>query len=443
MDLLIAFFLFIAAILFSLIQGIRVDFAMVFGLLLFSMVARHRGYRLPQIAKNALVSLKSMGPVLLIMVLIGFLTASWRMAGTVTAFIFYGSSLIRPNFFILLVFLLSSLLSYTIGTSFGSAATIGVIFMAFARSGGVNPVITAGAVLSGVYFGDRCSPVSSSANLIAELTDTNIYENVKRMHWSGAPVFLLVAGIYAFLSFRNPLERIDTALIDQIRTSFRPSMWMLLPALLMLILPLCKVAVHYAMLASTLTACLLAAVMRSVDMKTIAGALLFGFQAPEGELRELISGGGLIDMAEVILLLFVCGSYSGIFQCGHMLDGLQKRLTRYAGTWGRFPVTLLAGTAASCLFCNQTLAILMTKDFMAPAYQAEGTKEELALDMYNSVSLIGCFIPWTIGALIPLSFMKVSPRAFGYAFLMYILPLFWLCAKRWYPEKVRKGTGGV
>ena len=109
--------------------------------------------------------------------------------------------MITPGLFLIITFALSCLLSYALGTSFGVAGTVGVIFIALARSGGVNEVITAAVVMSGIYFGDRSSPVSSSAILVAAITHTNLLDNVKMMMKTGIVPLLLTFGIYAVFSF--------------------------------------------------------------------------------------------------------------------------------------------------------------------------------------------------------------------------------------------------
>jgi len=98
-----------------------------------------------------------------ILLLIGVLTGSWRSSGTIVTFVYYGIRLIWPHLFLIVIFLLTCLMSYALGTSFGVAGTAGVIFMTLARSGNVDPTIAAGVVLSGIYFGDRTSPASSTA----------------------------------------------------------------------------------------------------------------------------------------------------------------------------------------------------------------------------------------------------------------------------------------
>ena len=109
------------------------------------------------------------------------ITALWRASGTIAYIVYMGSKLISPSILILLTFLLCSILSVLIGTSLGTAATMGVICASIGKAMGVNPYYVGGAVLSGIYFGDRCSPMSTSALLITELTKTNLYTNIKLM----------------------------------------------------------------------------------------------------------------------------------------------------------------------------------------------------------------------------------------------------------------------
>ena len=133
------------------------------------------------------------------MLLIGCLTSLWRQSGTIAYFTYYGVRLIPPQAFILAAFVLSALMSYALGTSFGVAATIGVILMTIARASGVSTVIAGGAILSGVYFGDRGSPAASSASLVANETGTDASQNFRRMMPSALLPLGLCVLIYAAL----------------------------------------------------------------------------------------------------------------------------------------------------------------------------------------------------------------------------------------------------
>ena len=162
MSVVISAAVFIAAMIACMIAGVDTFFALVLGIVLFSVIGLKRGHKLSALWRMMWSEGRKLIPLLAIFVFIGAITALWRSSGTITFFIYYGIQIIRPGIFILVAFLLTCLLSYALGTSFGVTGTVGIILMALARSGGVDTAITAGAVLSGAYFGDRCSPASSS-----------------------------------------------------------------------------------------------------------------------------------------------------------------------------------------------------------------------------------------------------------------------------------------
>lgn len=151
-----------------------------------------------------------------ILCVIGILTAMWRMNGTIACFTYYGIKIIPPKIFLLASFIIASIVSYVsyaIGTSLGVGSTVGIILMGIARSGGLKELIAAGSILSGIYFGDRCSPVGSSANLVAEITNTDLYGNVKPMlKTSLLPIGLCIL-VFGNCSLFYPLKQHDSTVI--------------------------------------------------------------------------------------------------------------------------------------------------------------------------------------------------------------------------------------
>ena len=136
-------------------------------------------------------------------------------------------------------------------------------------------------------------------------------------------------------------------------------------------------------------------------------------------------------MAEVAVILVISSSYSGIFSGTDMLAQLQDKIFAACSRLGRFTIMIFLSIAAAAVFCNQTIASLMCADLMKKPYiSGGGSKTELAIDMENSVILIACIIPWTIGCTIPLSFMDVGIGAMPYAFYMYAVPLYYWIRKR-------------
>lgn len=431
MSLYVAFIIFIISMIVAIVTGHSMVIALFIGLVCFLIVGKKQGFSLKSMIQMSVDANKSSLVVIKVMLIIGVLTAVWRVSGTITVFVYYGMKIILPPIFLIVTFLLCCLLSYAIGTSFGVAGTVGVIFMALARSGGVDPLITAGVVMSGVYFGDRCSPVSSSANMVAGVTNTQIYDNVKIMMKTGALPLVISLGVYIVLSVLNPISSVDQGMITTFENQFNISSWSFLPAIIVIGLPLLKIGVVKAMTASIISAIIIAWLVQGVDIISVIEICIFGYEVEESGLGAILNGGGLVSMLEIVVILIISSSYSGIFSGTNMLDSLQEKLGKACGKLGRFAVMIFMSIAMSCIFCNQTIGTLMCADLMKKPYiDGGGNNTELAIDLENSVILIACFIPWSIGCSVPLLMLGVDFRALPFAVFMYLVPLCYLLTKK-------------
>ncbi len=229
MDLLIVFFILVISMLFCLIRNFSMCIALFIGLVGFIIISLNRGFSIKDIIKMSASGVKDAFIVVEVLVLIGALTSLWRSSGTIAYFVYNGLKIITPNLFIIISFLLTTIVSFAMGTCFGVTGTVGVILMAVARAGDVNPLVAAGAIISGVYFGDRCSPTSSAASLVAAITKTDLYENIKLMLKSVLIPYIITFGLYAVLSFANPIKTVDAELSEALRTDFQMTLWCTAP----------------------------------------------------------------------------------------------------------------------------------------------------------------------------------------------------------------------
>lgn len=434
MDVLIGFGVFTVAMIWCLIAGGPMLAALAVGFICFFVVALHKGFTVAQVGRMAVKGAKDSLVVIEVLLLIGLITALWRCSGTIAFFVYYGIQMITPSMFILITFLLACLLSYALGTSFGVAGTVGVIFMALARSGGVSEIVTAGAVMSGVYFGDRGSPASSSANLVAAVTHTELYNNVKEMLKTGLIPLILSTAVYVVLSVKNPITHIDHTVLSALQSDFTINLWLVLPAILMLILPLFKVQVMIAMTASIFSAFVVSVAVQGLGIIETVKFAVLGYVSQSSGLGTILDGGGMVSMIEVCGIVLLSCSYSGIFSGTDMLGNIQSLLEKMVGKIGRFPVMIITGVATTGVFCNQTIASIMCSDLMGKSYDlGSGGKTELAVDIENSVIVISGLIPWAIACTVPLEMMGVGIDALPYATLLYMIPLCYLFTKKiWY-----------
>lgn len=446
MGLIIVFILFIIAMITALALGYSMVLPLLFGLIMFTILGLNSlkkdglgyGKGIRELGAWSWGSIKDSLIVIEVMLIIGFITAAWRMSGTITVFVYYGIKVIVPPLFLLIAFLLSCLLSYALGTSFGVAGTLGVIFMALARSGGVDPLITAGVVMSGIYFGDRCSPVSSSANMVAGVTKTEIMSNVKLMLRTAVLPFAITLVVYAVVSVMHPISHVDPEIVKSFEETFTLSPWGFLPAVVILILPILKVGVITSIIASVLTSAVIAFAVEKVAILEIIKILFLGYKAEGTGLGSILDGGGLCSMIEIALILIISCAYSGIFNRTGMLNSLLEKIEKGCTKMGRLAITFFVSVASCVIFCNQTIATLMCNDLLTKPYlNTGGSRQELAIDMENTVIIVVGLVPWAIACSVPLTFMGVSIGALPWACYMYLVPICYFFTKtRWFENRV-------
>lgn len=422
---ILIFSIFIAAILISIITGTQLLYAMLLGCVLFSAMARLYGYSFKEIGGMMFSGVKTSFPAFFVFLLVGVLTAAWRASGTIAYFVYWGVKLILPQYFLLCAFLILAVESMLIGTSFGSSATLGVMLLVMAKSGGVPEMLAAGAILSGAMVGDRGSPMSSSANLVAAVTKTEIGANVRRMVKSGALPFLLTAGIFLLLSRKYPLGGADTGFIAGIAEQYAFSPLLLLPAVIVLILPLFQCSIRITMGASLVAASLLAIFLQKTPVTELLSTLLYGYHPTfSGEFAERIAGGGFLSMVSSGLLLLAASTYSGIFQTTGVLHGASDAIRKIAKRFGLMAATLVTGLSTAAIACNQTLSIILTEQLTRDAGEEAGAlPPDRAMLLENTVVPLASFVPWNLCSTTQLTVLAVSPLCVFFAVYLYMVPL--------------------
>ena len=431
------FLLFLAAVGLCILLGQSLILAIWVGIATFAALGLRRGMTVRAMWDAAWDQGRKMCCVIVIYMLIGAITALWRSAGTIAFFIYHGLRIITPQLFLLVTFLLTSFISYALGTSFGVVGTLGVILMALARSGGVSVAITAGTIVAGAYFGDRCSPASSSATLVAAATDTKLYDNLHMMHRTGWLPYLVSLAAYAALSVTHPLAMVDSGVLDQLSGTFSLSWWTAIPALLILILPLCKVPIRPTMAVSALTALLVTVFAQGRALLPTLRDAVLGYLPAPGALHDVLSGGGMMSMVSATIMAVSAGLYAGLLGGMGVLNGAAHLAQRLARRAGRFPACAAISVVCSMVFCNQSTCAVVCNQLLEDDYTKRGHgRGEMALDVENSGIVLAPLIPWNISVSIPLAMLGADMSAIPYEILLYAIPLcYWLTKRRVYPPK--------
>jgi Na+:H+ antiporter, NhaC family len=425
MDLIIIILVSFLLLVLSSIKSIFIAYPLGLSLLMLGFLAVKRGHKINCVASMALNGGKKALIVLKIFVLIGAIISAWMAAGTVPAIVYYGIKFLNPKFFVLSAFLISSLISFLIGTSFGTIGTVGIALMIMARGSGIDVNMAAGAIIAGAYFGDRCSPMSSSANLVASITNTDLYKNIKNMFKTSFIPLVLSIGLYLILSLSTPLSSSEVNLDREILEAFDVNVVVLLPAVIILVLSAFKVEVKILMLVSIVVACLISLLVQYESLKNLIRYLIFGFVLEDSTpLKTILKGGGILSMLKLAVVVFISSAFSGVFEGAGFLNKFEMFFTRAKKRYELMLLTIFASIVTAAFGCTQTIAIILGHQLVKKAYEEGSTdKSELAVDLENTAVVISPLIPWNIAGLIPAATLMVGSGYIVYSFYLYLIPL--------------------
>ena len=411
--------LFSLSLIVCLFLNFSVVYALIIGYIIFISYGLIKGYNLKVLVKKSFEGMLTVKNILLVFILIGMITALWRASGTIAFIVYMGSKLISPSILILLTFLLCAVLSLLIGTSLGTAATMGVICASIGKAMGINPYYIGGAVLSGIYFGDRCSPMSTSALLISELTKTNLYTNIKLMIKTSIIPFIVTCLFYLFLGFKSKVSNISVDVTEIFKQNYNLNIIVIIPAILIIILSILKINVKKTMLVSIVISFIIAMFIQRDSIVALINYCIFGYHHPNERLNLMMKGGGILSMVNVSLIVGISSSYSGIFKETKMLVSLKKHLKDFSKKTSSYFVIFLSSIISGAIACNQSLGTILTNELCGELVE----KQKMAIILENTVILLVGLIPWNIAMDVPLKTIGVGFMSGFFAFYLYFLPL--------------------
>ena len=419
MGSIVAILLFSLSLIFCLLLKYSVIYALIVGYIIFVTYGLIKGHDLKVLMKKSFEGVLTVKNILLVFILIGMITALWRASGTIAFIVYMGSKLISPSILILLTFLLCSILSFLIGTSLGTAATMGVICVSIGKAMGINPYYLGGAVLSGIYFGDRCSPMSTSALLITELTKTNLYTNIKLMLKTSIIPFITSCLFYLFLGLKSSTSPVGIDATNIFKENYNLNIVVIVPAILIIILSLFKVNVKKTMLVSIVISFIIAMFFQKESVTSLINYCVYGFHHSNEKLNLMMKGGGILSMLNVGLIVAISSSYSGIFKETKMLVLMKKYLKEFSEKTSNYFVIFLSSIISGAIACNQSLGIILTYELCEELED----KQNMAIILENTIVLLTGLIPWNIAMAVPLKTIDIGLMSGLFAFYLYFLPL--------------------
>ena len=419
---------FVAVLVACVAAGIPTAYALVAGLALFSAYAWRAGNAPRCVVEMCWHGIRPIRRILCMLLAVGVLTGLWRASGVIPAIVAYTVPFITPSLFVVMTFLLSCLVSVLTGTSFGTAATMGAICISIAASVDVPLALAGGAALSGAFFGDRWSPISTSALLVANITGTEFYGNLRNMLRTVIVPACLACLVFLVAGMLVPASGGAAGTVEALRDAFDLGPLVLAPPAIVFLLALLRVDILMVLVAGIVSAVPLCLWVQGMGIAEVLSTAALGFTAPSPETAAL-AGGGIASMLSAFGIVCVTSAYAGIFEETDLLRGVEAAVGAFAERVTPYAATLGIAVLASMISCNQTLAIMLTHQL---SRDLAASAEDHALDLEDSVVLVAGLVPWSIAGGVPLASMGAPIESMVLAVFLYAVPL-WRLATRLNP----------
>jgi Na+:H+ antiporter, NhaC family len=402
-----------------------------FGSVLSLVFCLKSGFTMKESLKMIFLGIQNAKIIVMIMSLIGVLSALWMASGTMATLMDYGFSHLLNFNLVLSIFVITGVFSLILGTSIGTLSVLGIPLMEIGTALGIPPGIIGGALVSGIYIGDRISPISSSLNLNASMTGTLVIDNIKTGFKTIGPVILFSAILYGvigrgYVAGNAHIEKISV-IKDLLSTHFHLSLISLVPVLLLTLLAVMKVKIVYGMMISILSTVLLILAGGNTGFTELFSIMVYGFHPENPALNEVISGGGFLSMINVILVIVFSTGFSGILEHSGGIKPLIERFSNRVKRPGQLVgKTSLLAFSINLVTCNQSLSLIIPGRFLPGTFEEKGlTRLNLSRTLGDTGVVTVPLIPWNVNAIAIVSIIGVSTFSYApYAFLCLLLPFY-------------------
>ena len=416
--------------------------ALIFSSVVAGIVAHKNGMNWEGVSQSVVDGVAAGLSAIFILLSVGALIGSWALSGTMAAMIYYGLEFMNPDYFYVSALAVCAVLAAAVGSSWTVIGTIGVGLMGIAPNLGASPEITAGAIVSGAFFGDRTSPLSDTLNLATAITGANLYKLIRETLWTSVPSFLLALLFFGLLGHSSTGEA-EHAMSD-LSHHFHISPWALIPLALVLICAVLRLPPFVTIFAGALVGGIVTAALNSRVAIEFVGdaslpapigilkgvwlALSTGFVSRTGEpaIDELLSRGGMAHMLDTIWLIMSALAFGAIVEHAGLVQRIVNPIAARAKTSGG----LIASVAGCCIGTN----IVTADQYMAVALPGRMFRSEFQRRGYDPVVLARALgdagvvtsplIPWNSCGAYVAATLGISTVSFaGFAFFCLLSPL--------------------
>jgi len=371
-------------------------------------------------------SVKSVTEAIFILFFIGAVAGTWMICGVVPTLIYYGLNIIAPERFLFATCVVCGLVSLMTGSSWTTIATIGVAFIGIGQVLGFSPGWTAGAIISGAYFGDKLSPLSDTNVLASSLAGIPLFEHVKYMLFTTIPTFVISLLVFLVVSLTMDIQATVSVqeFSDGLRNAFCISPWLLIVPVLTGVMIAMKLPALAVLMLSALTAVITALIAQPGIIAEIGGGTdlqsmfkgvmvsIYGstsHQTGLEQLDNLVSTSGMCGMLPTIFLILCTGAFGGILNGSGIMSEVTNALARLVkGPKSLTAVTELTGIGGNLICADQYLAILMTISINSKLYDKMGFEQKLLTrTTSDSATVTSVLVPWNSCGIMQATVLRV------------------------------------
>lgn len=392
-------------------------------------------FRIPydETAAGAYNAIRMVVPTLCLLMAIGVMIGTWLQSGTIATIIAWGLEMINPTWLLPLTLLFCSILSLVTGTSYGSAGSAGVAMMAIGNAMGIHPGMVAGAVICGAMFGDKLSPLSDTTNLAPAVAGAKLGKHVRSMLWTTLPTYVITLVIFTVLGLTQTgdgysAESIGTY-ISALNEEFHLGLITMIPAVLIIVLLLCKVNAISALGLSSVAAGIISYFVQHDSLQSIIKVAYNGYTTgiEEGVLKSILNRGGMGSMLQYVAIICFAVGMGGMLEKLGVLEHILSAIVKRVNSDGTMILaTLIVGYVTSLISCSQPMAHVLTGRLMAPVFKERKVAPEiLSRCLEDFGTLAGPMIPWHGYGVYMAGTLGVTWGVFfPYLFLLYLTPIF-------------------
>ncbi|WP_442600103.1 Na+/H+ antiporter NhaC [Neobacillus sp. D3-1R] len=390
------------------------------------------GFTYKQVEKSMMTSMgKALQPGIILLT-VGILIGAWIASGTVPTLIYYGIHAISPQFFLVTTLLFCSLVSVATGTSWGTIGTAGVAMMGVGTTLGIPVGLTAGAIISGAYFGDKMSPLSDTTNLAPTVTGGELFSHIKHMLWTTIPAYIITALIFTFIGLKYHAGTVDAENVLQLTTYLKENFHLgivpLIPIVVLIALLVLKKPAIPSIFIGAAVGGIIAMIYQGFSFSDTITIFYSGYQVESGieMVDSLLQRGGLTSMLPLIALFLFALGLGGMLAESGVLEALIASFADKIHHTGTLVfVTIMVSYATLAIGGSVYFSTVMGGTLMRPIFERLNLKpENLSRILEDTGTQSASLVPWTGSGLYTSGALGIATGAYlPFCFLALITPL--------------------